>query len=180
MTSDVQDEPVPAAPGGPAAWPRRLHSPRREWFRRFVIAAALALGVWLLVIAANRSEHGLEQGSSDPVVVERFPLPDAQAPSQSQVGVVLQPGYDGTLFINGTRVPEAELDGAQDPTEMDPKDLERYGVRPNNRHRLYFTPGRGKVFDELPKGKAVVTVQYHKDRQPGVDTGTVSWTITVQ
>src|SRR5699024_2287193 len=85
------------------------------WIRRLIIAVALAFGVWLLVVAANRSETGLDRGGDDPVVAERFPLPDAQAPSQSQIGVTLEPGFEGSLSLNGVVIPEAQLDGALDP-----------------------------------------------------------------
>lgn len=151
----------------------------RAWVRRILVAVAIAFGAWLLVVAANRSETGLERGSSDPVVAERFPLPDAQAPTQSQVGISLQPGFEGTLYLNGVEIPEEQIDGALDPATADPADLRRHGVRPNNRNRVWFTPGPGKVFTELPTGRLLITVDYHRDRRPGVDGGTVSWMVTV-
>lgn len=149
------------------------------WVRRLLIAAAIALGAWLLVVAADRSETSLDQGSSDPIVAERFPLPDAQAPTQSQVGITLQPGYEGSLHINGVEIPEDQIDGALDPATADPDAIKQHGIRPNNRNRIWFTPGRGKVFGELPTGRMLITVHYHRDRQPGVDPGTVSWVVTV-
>lgn len=162
------------------AIPTSLNSPTYIWVRRAVIAVALLGAFAFVVVSCNRSEVTLNQGGGDARVVTRFPLPDAQAPRQSQVGIELQPGYDGTLLINGTGIPETQLDGASDPTKVDPAILRQFGVRPNNRNRLFFTPGPGKVFTELPKGKVVITAQFHKDRQPGVDQGTASWTITVQ
>lgn len=149
------------------------------WVRRLVIAAAIALGAWLLVVAASRSETSLDQGSTDPIVAERFPLPDAQAPTQSQVGITLQPGYEGSLHINGVEIPEEQVDGALDPATADPEAIKQFGIRPNNRNRIWFTPGSSKVFTELPTGRMLITVHYHRDRQPGVEPGTVSWVVTV-
>lgn len=159
--------------------PTASSSTARTWIRRIVIAAALAFGVWLLVIAANRSDTAVERGGEDPVVAERFPLPDAQAPSQSQIGVTLRPGFEGTMTIGGVAIPEAQLDGALDPETADPNLIRQHGVRPNNRNRLWFTPAPGKVFDELPTGDLLITVSYHRERQPGVDPGSVSWRVTV-
>lgn len=151
----------------------------RAWLRLVVIAMALAFGVWLLVVAAGRSETGLEQGSGDPVVAQRFPPPDAQAPSQSQIGITLQPGYEGSLTVGGVTIPEEELDGALDPATADPQLIRERGIRPNNRNRVWFTPGTGKVFEELPVGELVITVSYHREHQPAVDPGAVSWVVTI-
>jgi hypothetical protein len=165
------------------AVPTSLHSARYEWTRRFVIAALLGGAIWFLIIAAGRSDVGLEQGTGDARVARLVPARDAQVQRQSEVGAVLQSGFDGTLLINGTKIPEAQLDGAIDPSTVSAEDrlkLEKYGIRPNGRNRVIYTPGPGKVFESLPTGKVVVTVQFHKDRQPSVDTGVVSWTIQVQ
>ena len=167
----------------PQSIPTALHGPVWEWSRRLLIAAALALAVWLLVAVSGRSNGRLETGSKDPVAQTRYPLPDGHAPLQSPVGVVLVDGYDGTMFINGVQIPEAELDGALDPNSKDKsvQDLiaER-GLRPNNRNRVFFTPGSSKTFEKLPSGKVVVTINYHLEYQPTVGTGTVSWTFTAQ
>jgi len=160
--------------------PTSLNSPAVEIARRVVIVLAVAFGIFLLTLAAKRDDTTIEQDTGDARVVARFPVPAAQAPSQTQVGVTLLEGFDGVLAINGTPIPEEQLDGARDPATLTADQLEKYGVRTNNRNRLFFTPGPDKVFESIPTGEVTVTVNYHRDRQPGVDAGTHTWTFTVQ
>lgn len=160
--------------------PTSLHGPAWEIGRRVVIVLAIAFGVWLLMLAASRDDTTLEKGTGDPRVVVQFPLADAQAPRQTQVGVELVEGYTGVLAINGTPIPEEQLEGARDPASLSAEELKQYGVRPNNRNRLFFTPGEGKVFESIPLGKVTVTVNYYRDRQVGTDSGTYTWTFEVQ
>ena len=80
----------------------------------------------------------------------------------------------------GIEVPEEQLDGARDPATLSEEQLRKYGIRPNNRNRLYFTPGPDKVLESIPEGEVTVIVTYFRDRQPDVDPGTYSWTFTVQ
>lgn len=160
--------------------PTSLNSPAVEIARRVFIVLLIAFGVWLLVLANQRDDDALERGTGNAMVISSFPLPDAQAPSQTQVGVQLKEGFDGVLAINGTPIPEEQLDGARDPSTMTPAQLEQLGIRPNNRNRLFFTPGPDKVFESIPKGKVSVMVNYYRDRQPGVDAGTFTWSFVVQ
>lgn len=160
--------------------PTSLNSPAVEIARRVVIVLALAFGVFLLIKATQRDSTELLTDTGNARVAARFPLPDAQTPSQSQVGVELVEGFDGTLTIAGTPIPEEQLDGARDPSTLSAEQLAKYGVRPNNRNRLFYTPGPDKVLESIPEGEVTVVVTYHRDRQPTVDTGTYSWTFTVQ
>lgn len=160
--------------------PTSLHGPVWEIGRRVVIVLAIAFGVWLLMLAAARDDTTLEKGTGNPRVAMQLPLPDSQAQRQTQVGVELAEGFTGVLAINGTPIPEEQLDGARDPASMSADDLKKYGVRPNNRNRLIFTPGPGKVFEAIPLGDVTVTVNYHLDRQPGTEAGTYIWSFEVQ
>lgn len=154
--------------------------PKVVWGRRIVIFLALALAVFVLVKGTERAETGLDVIDSNPVIVSQAPLPGSIVLYQTELGVELQPGYDGRLIINGVVIPDDQLEGAVDPSTLTPEQLQQFGVRPNGRNRLFFDPAAGKAIEELPQGVNTVTVQYHRDRQPDVDTGTVSWTFTVQ
>lgn len=160
--------------------PTSLHSPKVEIARRVGIVLALAFGVLLLVIAAGRDDTTVPSETGNARVVAQFPLPDAQAPRQTQVGVELVEGFDGRLTIAGTPIPEEQLDGARDPATLTEEQLRKFGIRPNNRNRLFFTPGPDKVLESIPEGEVTVVVTYFRDRQPDVDAGTYSWTFTVQ
>lgn len=178
---DTEDRP---SEGGPEVRqvlvPTALNSPVVEILRRVGIVLALALGVFLLIKAAERDDTTVPDDTGNARVVAVTPLPDAQAPRQSQVGVDLAEGFDGRLTIAGTPIPEEQLDGARDPASLTEEQLRKYGIRPNNRNHLFFTPGPGKVFESIPEGEVTVIVTYHRDRQPTVDVGTYSWTFTVQ
>lgn len=168
----------------PVAQPYRgrvpSQSPAVVWGRRIGITALLVLAVFILVKGTQRAETSLDVIDSNPVIVNQAPLPGSIVLYQSELGVELAPGYDGRLVVNGVEVPEDELQGAVDPSTLSPEDLARYGIRPNGRNRLFFNPGPGKAIDELPQGVNSVTVYYHRDRQPDVDTGSVTWSFSVQ
>ena len=150
------------------------------WGRRIGITALLVLAVFILVKGTQRAETSLDVIDSNPVIVDQAPLPGSIVLYQIELGVELAVGYDGRLVVNGIEVPEDQLQGAVDPSTLSPADLARYGIRPNGRNRLFFNPGPGKAIDELPQGVNSVTVYYHRDRQPEVDQGSVTWTFTVQ
>ena len=155
-------------------------APAVVWGRRIGIAALLLLAVFILVKGTQRAETGIDVIDRDPVIVTQSPLPGSIVLHQTELGVELDVGYDGRLVVNGIEIPDDQLLGAVDPATLTPEQLAQFGVRPNGRNRLFFDPGAGKVVDELPQGTNVVTVYYHRDRQPEVDTGTVTWTFTVQ
>ena len=80
--------------------------------------------------------------------------------------------------IDGVAVPEEQMEGARDPADVDPEDLAENGLRPNNRNRVYFQPGPGKVIEEFDSGLVTIELSYFKERQP--DTArTVRWQIRV-
>jgi hypothetical protein len=169
------DGPAQVTPPTPAVdiggWP--------TWQRRTAIGLALAVAVAVLVWGAARSGPSAENEGLDPVIVQVFPVPDAQALRQTEVGVDLRDGYDGRLTINGVEIPEAQMEGAVDPREVKPEDLRKYGVRPNNRNRVYFKPGPGKVIESFTSGKVTITVRYFRDRHETQGGGSFTWTIRV-
>lgn len=175
-TAATLDEPVPQP------FPGRVPSqaPAVVWGRRIGITALLVLAVFILVKGTERAETSVDVTDPNPVIATQTPLPGSSVLYQAEVGVELVPGYDGDLVVNGIVVPEDQLSGAVDPSTLTPEELARYGVRPNNRNRLFFDPGPGKVIEELPQGVNTVTVNYHKDRQPDADQGSVTWSFTVQ
>ena len=167
-------EPAPAPDPGPWAEPRS-----RTWLRRAGILALLAVAVGVLAYGAGKGDTGPPETDPDPVVVTQFPGPGAKALRQTQIGAELQPGYDGRLVVNGTEVPEDQMEGAVDPASVSPDELRRYGIRPNNRHRVFFQPGPGKVVEELPQGEVTVTLRYFQERRSEATGRSITWTFTV-
>lgn len=160
------------APGAPTGdgWP--------TWLRRTLTVGLLLAGVALAAWGARSSSVG-ENPDYGRGIVGLNPPADAQAPRQTSVGADLQAGYDGRLTIDGIAVPEDQLEGARDPATVDPKDLAANGLRPNNRNRVYFKPGPGKVIEEFRQGTVTVTLRYFKERQEATTTNTVTWTFRV-
>lgn len=166
------DAPAGTPPPGDEGWP--------TWLRRTVIGVvmvvALAVAAWGATKADDASPgDGPGLGAA---VVDLFPDDGAQALRQTRIGADLATGYDGRLTIDGVPVPEEQLEGARDPATVDPEDLAENGLRPNNKNRVYFQPGPGKVIEELDTGLVSIELRYFKEGQP--DTArTVSWQIRV-
>ena len=170
---------APPAEAGTTREPRAPRGPVPTWVRRTIIGAVLALCVVLLVVAYRVGEDGTEsRAERDPVVVAQFPPPGGAEVRQTQVGAELKVGYDGRLTINGVAIPEEQMDGAVDPDSLTPEQLERFGVRPNSRNRVFFTPGEGKVIEVFEPGEVVIQLRYFRERRPE-EGRTITWTIRV-
>ena len=185
--------------GGPAPIPGRLNSvtdtftdqpatpvpealpdgtPAQRWGRRLAIFALLAVAVGVLAWGTRSTVSG-DSGSKDQIVVAQFPVPDALALRQTEVGADLLEGYDGRIVINGISIPEKEMDGVVPATSAEAaRGKKAPALRPNNRRHVFFTPGAGKVIEKLPQGRVVITVVYFRDGQPTVGRGAITWTIT--
>lgn len=170
------DQPRPEAPATPAA------SARSRWLWRLGGVVVLAVAVAVLYFGSSRAETTQPTGTGDPVVQVLSPGDEAKALRQTQVGADLLSGYDGRLTINGQAIPEEQMEGVVDPSspeaELLPPELADE-LRPNNRNRVYFSPGEGKVIEKLPQGETTLTVTYFKDGLPTVGRGSLTWTIDV-
>lgn len=126
--------------------------------RRLVIALALVL-VAVLGVLMVRSGEGRETDTGDGTAIASYlPAPGGRVLRQSEVGVVLDDGWDGRLTINGVAIPEEQMVGAVDPSspEYDPE----VGPRPNTKSTVKFQPGPGKVITEYGTGSLDITVTY--------------------
>ena len=174
------DSPPAEAPPAPGSPPPAVDEGWPTWLRRSVIAvvmlSALAIAAWGATKADDASPgDGPGLGAA---VVDLFPDDGAQALRQTRIGADLATGYDGRLTIDGVAIPEEQLEGARDPATVDPEDLAENGLRPNNKNRVYFQPGPGKVIEEFDTGLVSIQLSYFLEGQP--DTArTVSWQIRV-
>lgn len=149
------------------------------WTRQVVIVAVVIAAAGILYLANSVAITGSDSVADHRIVVNQFPLPGAAEPRQTEIRAELAHGFEGQLTVNGVPIPESELEGAIDPNSVSPEELRQHGIRPNNRNRVSFKPGPGKAVESLPQGEVTVSVSWHKDRQPGVDTGAHTWTFTV-
>ena len=167
-------EPTPSPPMGPSA--------RSRWLWRLGALAVVAVAGAVLVWAGSRAEVTLPTSTGDPVVRQLSPGDGAKALRQTQIGADLQQGFDGRLTINGVEIPEEQMEGVIDPTSPEAANLppaQQDLLRPNNRNRVFFLPGPGKVVEKLPQGEVTITVTYFRDQQPSVGRGSLTWTIDV-
>jgi hypothetical protein len=153
-----------------AAWP--------AWRRRLLFGSLLAIAAVAAFLGLARADTGEGEDRGDPAIVRLTPPDGGQAPRQTTVGAELAPGFDGRISLNGIEVPEEQMEGARDPATTDPLDIEENGIRPNNRNRVFFRPGPGKVIEELQRGSVAVTVRYFPEGRPE-EAKTISWSIRV-
>jgi hypothetical protein len=175
------DAPVEEPTAEPA---RRQHPkpPPSSWARRGAIAAVLLVAFAIVAVGTRSTVSGDSNGKAQ-IVQLRTPTAGAVVLRQSEVGADLLEGYDGRLVINGTAIPEEQMDGVVDPATSPEATVPGGGptaLRPNNRRHVFFTPGPGKVFRKLPPGKVEITVNYFRDGQPSVGRGSETWVIDAQ
>jgi hypothetical protein len=105
-----------------------------------LVAAALALAIG---IAVTDTSHPDDKTQSD--IVEHFiPNPNDEVLRQSELGIDLAPGYDGTLMVNGVDIPVEDQ------------------RRVPEQNQVFFTPGEGKAVEELHAGVNCVTATVWK------------------
>lgn len=163
-------EALEAQPRPPDPW---------RWPRRAAMAVAFGAALLFVVVTLQNSPHDSNEPDpvADPAVVRREPEPGMHVLRQSAVGVELLEGYDGRLTIDGVDIPEDQLDGAIGPDHpgYDPS----LGIRPNNRHLVFFTPGEDKVIDRYPSGEVHVTAHFWRIADGESAARSISWAFFV-
>lgn len=145
--------------------------------RRLVIALALVL-VGVLGYLMVQSGEGRESDTGDGTAIASYqPAPGGRVLRQSEVGVVLDDGYDGRLTINGVAIPEEEMVGAVDPTS--PEYDAEAGVRPNTKNVVKYQPGPGKALTEYGTGTLEITVRYWRLVDGESASATTTYTVRV-
>jgi hypothetical protein len=109
-----------------------------------VVVLALAISAFVAAYLATSDDGDDALGTSgdeigNDVVEQRIPAPGSQVPQQSTVGIDLLSGWEGTLQLNEVEIPMDQL-------KLTPELA-----------RIEFTPGDGKVVEELQAGLNCVT-----------------------
>jgi hypothetical protein len=135
---------------------------------RFKVAAVavLAVAITLFVLAIGAFEDGGDdpvlQGGDAAVVENLIPRRDAQVPQQSNVGIDVQTGWEGTLVIGGVEIPRGQL-------QITPE----IGL-------IEFTPAEGMAVEELATGQNCVSAVIWKISDGrGVADRTIPWCFDV-
>jgi hypothetical protein len=110
---------------------------------RLAVTAALIVAVLALVAGIRATDTGEDDTATvngRPDVVERVvPRRGAEALQQTEIGIDLAPGYEGSLILNGTAIPTDEL-------RLVPE-----------QNQVFFAPGPDRTFEALPAGQSCVT-----------------------
>ena len=132
--------------------------------RRVVITALLVFAVGLLVWAARFTADPQPRaaGRIDSAVEQLVPGNGDAALRQSQIGVDLEPGWTGVLAVDNQEIPEDQL-RRNDPL-----------------NQFFFTPGEGRVIEELDPGEHHASALIWRTESQTRDDGrTVPWSFRV-
>jgi hypothetical protein len=136
--------------------------------RRFklVAAAVVAVAGTMLFFAIRAFDDGGEdpvlRGDDAAIVEDLVPRRNAQVPQQSNVGIDLATGWEGTLVIRGVEIPEDEL-----------QITEEIGL-------IEYTPGDGKTVEALESGQNCVSALIWRiEDGRGVADRTIPWCFEV-
>jgi hypothetical protein len=143
--------------------PDRAASDRRF---RLLVALGVAVAAAAMIAAIVRTstdEDTPPTASGKRTVVEHLiPLNRAEVLRQAELGVDLAPGYEGTLIVNDLEIPQDEL-------RLVPE-----------QNQVFFTPGEGKVIEELPAGRnCVVALAWRSEVGRGPDDERTTWCFDV-
>ena len=110
-----------------------------------------------------------DDGTNDIAVTEAGPVEQLIPPRGSEilrqeaVGVDLRPGWTGVLIINGTEIPEDQVND---------DNLESLG-------QLLYTAGEGKVVERFEAGENCITAVVWRVEESRADSRDISWCFNV-
>jgi hypothetical protein len=127
--------------------------------RRLAISALLAVAAGAL-FASQAAHHDVKTSAAYPSgIATVYPKPGTPSVErQTVVFVELQPGFDGTLAINGRVIPDDQIDRLS-----------------TGNSRLAFSPGPGKEFSQLPPDRNCVVLSYFHTGQTPEKASQYSW-----
>jgi len=134
----------------------RLFTPRRV-VSSLLLAVAFA-GLYMAFVLHDDSPNPKLRPSAVRTVA---PEPATLQLRQTEIFVELEPAYRGTLTVNGTPIPDDQLDVIVG--------LNRYS----------FTPDEGKEIDELPPGRTCAEVTFLLVTDENAEPGRYRWCFNV-
>jgi len=144
--------------------PPPLESPARVVIRRLVILLIVIACIAGMAVAVAHTRRGdvVPTIAGSPNVVELLaPTPGSTVLSQAQIEIDLTIRYDAHLVVNGVAIPEDQL---QRRPEL---------------NQVTFTPGKGKVYEQLPAGQNCVQATVFRVDGVNETVPPVSWCFNV-
>lgn len=134
----------------------RLFTPRR--LVSSVLLAVAFVGLYMAFILHDDSPNPKLRPQAVRTV---SPDPGTLQLRQTEIFAELQPAYRGTLSVNGTVIPDDQLDVI------------------DGLNRISFTPGEGQELEELPPGRTCAEVSFEQITDPDVEPGRYRWCFNV-
>ncbi len=153
-TVGVSDAHTPP-PAAPTARPRRKLQPHHAVFALLIVVVVVCVVV--LFKKAQSGSNGLDNAAIDRLI----PAPNAKILAQDSVGIDLADGYTATLTLNGTPIPDDQLN-----------------VVPQL-NQVTFTPGPDKETQLIPAQQNCLTATYWKLSTGPSQSQVQSWCFTV-
>jgi hypothetical protein len=131
--------------------------------------AVKVLLVGLLLVAAggiavlSRSSLAANSDLDGGTVIELIPSDGSNIVQQADIGIVVKSGYTAHLSVNGTSIPQSQLQTVPYATQT----------------QFSFTPGAGKVFTRWPAGKSCVAATYYQVQNGPIHASGQDWCFTV-
>jgi hypothetical protein len=113
-------------------------------------------GIWSANRLTNQSAAVLGNGTIQQVI----PNNNDKIPQQGEAGIRLATGYRATLAVNGTPVPQDQVD-----------EIAAF-------NQFKFQPGSGKVLDAWPAGQNCVTATYFQAATGPSQSSVYTWCFT--
>jgi hypothetical protein len=149
---------VPPTAVPPTADQPEVSYPRWLWVVGVVVVVIVGGAIALLVFVVDSGDDVTAGGGA----IERLiPANNSQIVQQQEVGVQLRPGFDATLRVNDTDIPEAQL-------------KKTTGI-----YQVTFQPGPDKAVKQLEPGPNCVTVTYWRVEVGPEDSSQHAWCFTV-
>ena len=152
-----QNGPVPR----PGDATERLPAPRLVTIPRVVMSVLLALAGAGLYVAFTLREDPTPAAGRPPQVRTVSPEPGSLQLRQTEIFVELDPSYTGSLVINGTPIPDDQVQVVR-------------GLS-----RVSFIPAPGKEVTALPPGVACAAVRFRPVSAGAGAGGTYRWCFNV-
>jgi hypothetical protein len=165
QTVPVTDPETPpaAARTSPSATPesRSETTTSRRFQPRHAGYIALLLVVAVAVFAVYRNSATVATNLDGGKIERLIPTPGSKVLQQETIGIDLAPGYEGSLTLNGTPLPDSEVTFVP------------------QLNQITFKPGPNRIFEQLPPGDNCLIATYWESAfGPSVSTSR-SWCFTV-
>jgi hypothetical protein len=157
-TSSTQPDAGPSSAGDRPRWAQRH---RRGFQPRYVAYVGLVAVVVGSIYLLTQHYSDDDAGPQDAAIEQLLPVPESKILQQEQVGIDLEPGYEGRLAVNGVPLPDDEVQAVP------------------QLNQVFFQPGPGKAFEQWPAGRNCVVATIWRSETGPTQSASRTWCFTV-